>query len=99
MSWNRRAFRALVIGALILAARDATARGALVSWWSFDNGAANTVVGAPAGRVEKARPVEGHEGKALAFEDWSTKDYLKPDPRVATRVVVPHDPRLNPPYP
>ena len=50
-------------------------------------------------KVERAPQVEGHDGKALAFEDWSIKNYLKPDPKLATRVTLVHDPRLNPPFP
>jgi hypothetical protein len=51
--------------------------------------------------VEGATEADGREGKALAFEDWSVKDYLKPDPRRATRLVVADDAgtRLNPSLP
>jgi hypothetical protein len=88
---------ALLGGITAVAGADA----ALVSKWSFDGGQAggNLVPGGPAGVVERAVAVEGHAGKALAFEDWSVKNYLKPDPRQATRVVVPHDPKLTPPFP
>jgi len=75
---------------------------ALVSRWSFEPEApgANAVDGAPAGRVEGAVTAEGHAGKALQFEDWSVKDYVKPDPRQASRVVVPSSPVLDltPPF-
>jgi len=85
----------------MLALVTAAAEPALISRWSFDGAAPgeNSVVGAPSGQVERAPQVEGHDGKALAFEDWSMKNYLKPDPKLATRVMIVHDPRLNPSFP
>ena len=66
----------------------------LLSRWAFggENPGANSVEGAPQARVDgattaKGRPEEGG-GDALAFEDWSVRNYLKPDPRQASRVVV-----------
>ena len=71
--------------------------------WSFEPPApgANAIAGGPAARVEAATTADGHDGKALAFEDWSVKDYLKPDPRKATRLMVTDDAagRLNPTMP
>lgn len=89
---------ALLFAALGTAAADPT----ILSAWSFDGGqpGLNSVAGGPSGKVERAVAVEGHAGKALAFEDWSIKNYLKPDPLQATRVVIPHDPKLtlSPPF-
>ena len=84
--------------ALILASVPVLSETTQIAYWSFDgsDAGANAVEDAPSGRLEGATPVEGHKGKALAFEDWSVKDYLKPDPRKATRVIVPHDDVLNP---
>ena len=69
-----------------------------IARWSFDGreAGANSVQGAPSGRLEGAKAVDGREGKALSFQDWSVVDYLKPDPSKATRLVVQHDDRLNP---
>ena len=95
----------VIVGGFICALGNAPRlQGAVISKWSLDEAAtaANTVSGAPAGRVERALLVDGREGqggKALAFSDWSVLNYLKPDPAQATRVVVPHDPKLNPSYP
>lgn len=98
MSTHMRA--ALALGILSLVSGGAHAEPSILSRWTFDDGtAANAIAGAPAGSIERARSVEGHAGKALLFEDWSIRNYLKPDPRIATRVVVPHDARLNPPSP
>lgn len=53
---------------------------------------ANAVEGAPPARVDGATRAKGRSEEtgddALAFEDWSVRDYLKPDPRQASRVVV-----------
>lgn len=71
-----------------------------LSHWGFNSDPAgkNSVEGGPEARVEGARLAEGREGRALAFEDWSVLDWLKPDPARATRVVIPDtgDARLNP---
>src|SRR5262245_53641889 len=80
------------------------AYAAVLSRWGMDGSttAANAVQGAPAGKVERAQLVDGHDassGKALAFTDWSVVNYLKPDPSLATRVVVPHDSKLVPSFP
>jgi hypothetical protein len=68
--------------------------------WLFNEGqgsvAADGVDGAGDGEVVNALWTEGKEGGALAFEDYSLIDYLKPDVSKATRVVVPHLDRLNP---
>jgi len=63
----------------------------LVSRWSFEKDApgANAVASGPSLRIEKAAIAEGRQGTALAFEDWSLKDYLHPDPGSATRAVLP----------
>lgn len=88
---------ALMIASFPVCGVLAAAAPGVIATWSFDDGGAlNKISGGPAGKVERARPADGHAGKALVFEDWSVKNYLKPDPRVATRVVVPHDARLNP---
>ncbi len=75
----------------------------LLGKWSFEppSAQANAVAGGPAAVIEGATASEGREGKGLAFEDWSVKNYLKPDPRQATRVVITDgaDGRLNPPLP
>lgn len=65
----------------------------IVSRWSFEKDApgANGIASGPALRIEKAVIAEGHAGTALAFEDWSVKDYLHPDPGIATRVLVPRE--------
>ncbi len=85
----------LTAGAAVPARTEPVAR------WTFDGSppGASSVAGAPDARVEGARQVKGMEGRAMSFQDWSVVDYLKPDPRKATRVTVPHDPRLNPPLP
>jgi len=85
----------------MLALAPAAAEPTLIARWSFDGAAPgeNSVAGAPSGQIERAQQVEGHDGKALAFEDWSLKNYLKPDPKLASRVLVDHDPRLNPAFP
>jgi hypothetical protein len=98
---SERGAVALVL-ALSFAAPDAArAASRPLGKWSFEppDAGANAVAGGPAARVEGARPAEGREGKALSFEDWSVKDYLKPDPRQATRVVVDGDKGLNPAMP
>lgn len=62
----------------------------VIARWSFepDRPGANQVTGGPAAVVKGAIAAPGREGGALAFQDWSTVDYLNPDPRKATRVVV-----------
>jgi len=72
---------------------DAARPMEVVSRWSFEKEApgANGIASGPALKIEKAVIAEGHAGTALAFEDWSVKDYLHPDPGVATRVVVPRE--------
>jgi hypothetical protein len=69
--------------------------------WSFEPPGAGTngVAGGPEARIEKAAPADGHEGKGLTFEDWSVRNYIKPDPAQATRVVIPHADALNPAVP
>jgi len=75
----------------------------VIARWLFDEGkgdvASDGVDGAANGKIVKAAWSEGRSGKALTFEDFSLKNYLKPDVREATRVVVPHSDRLNPPGP
>jgi len=66
---------------------------------SFDDEKPEAAPGLPPGRLQGATRTEGHQGKALAFEDWSTRDYLKPNPAQAARLVIPHDARLNPALP
>jgi len=90
-----------VAATLILALGTAASETTTIARWSFDgrDAGANSVEGAPGGRLERAKAVEGHEGKALSFQDWSVVDYLKPDPGKATRVVIEHDDRLNPAAP
>lgn len=100
----RKVLLLIVAGSIGALAQTSQFQAAVLSKWSLDDAknASNTVSGAPAGRVERASLVDGHEGsagKALAFSDWSVANYLKPNPSQATRVVVPHDPRLMPSYP
>ena len=72
----------------------------LIAKWTLDDGAAvSGVPGMPDGRVIRATAAAGHTGGALGFEDWSTRNYLKPDPAAATRVVISHDAKLNPSLP
>ena len=72
----------------------------IIARWSLDDGtAASGVQGIPPGQVVRAQAGMGHSAGALVFEAWSTRNYLKPDPRQATRVVIPHDVKLNPSYP
>lgn len=94
----------IVAGSIMALAKPPLSHAAVLSKWDMDGATitANAVSGAPAGKVERALPVDGREGsagKALAFSDWSVVNYLKPDPAQSTRVVVPHDPRLMPSYP
>jgi len=90
---------AAVVGAA--AGLALAAEGALISKWSFEEAATavNAVPGGPSGKVQGALAAEGRSGRALAFEDWSVKNYLKPDPKKATKVVVPHQAALNPTLP
>ncbi len=71
-----------------------------VARWLFDEGsgpiAGDGGDGAANGKIFGAAWSPGVSGKALAFEDYSAIDYLKPDVSKATRVVVPHLERLNP---
>jgi len=96
MRWNTPVVVVSVAFACIAAA--SAAGGTVVSRWSFDGEqpGANAVEGGPAARVEGATAAEGHSGRALQFEDWSVRNYLKPDPRQASRVVVPDGPALSP---
>ena len=100
---SRRRSLAILIQLPIIMALTALAfaESTLVSRWTFDDGkpGTNAVPGAPAAALEGATLADGHDGKALALEDWSVKDYLKPDPKKATRAVVPHEARLNPTVP
>jgi concanavalin A-like lectin/glucanase superfamily protein len=105
MTWRARTFTAFCLAGFAgLSAGSALAESKLIARWSFETGSpgANAVAGAPTARIERATAAEGHAGKALAFEDWSIKNYLKPDPREATRVVVAPGTgaaALNPAYP
>ena len=78
-----------------------TAEPRVLGRWSFEppGAGSNGVAGGPEARIERAAPSEGHEGKGLGFEDWSVRNYLKPDPAQATRVVIPHADPLNPAVP
>ncbi len=100
MRWDAPPIAAWI--AVVCVSAPLAAGPTLVSRWSFEAEApgANAVKGAPAARVEGAVPVEGHAGKALMFEDWSVRNYVKPDPRQASRVVVPSSPVLDltPPF-
>lgn len=91
----------VIAAAALVVAAPIFSEPATIALWSFDKDDAgvNDVAGSPPGRVERAKAIEGREGKALEFQDWSVVDYLKPDPGKATRVVVPHDDRLNPAAP
>jgi hypothetical protein len=68
--------------------------------WLFDEGkgavAGDGMDGTSAGRIVRATWGDGRSSPALVFEDYSLEDYLKPDVARATRVVVPHQDRLNP---
>jgi concanavalin A-like lectin/glucanase superfamily protein len=94
---------AILAGAVAWIAPPAAARGAagrVIARWLFDEGrgdvASDGVDGATNGRIVKAGWDKGRSGSALVFEDFSLKNYLKPDVREATRVVIPHNDRLNP---
>jgi hypothetical protein len=82
------------------AAATQEAAGRAIAMWLFDEGrgevASDGVDGATNGRIVKAGWDKGRSGSALVFEDFSLKNYLKPDVREATRVVIPHNDRLNP---
>jgi len=81
-------------------ATESPTASSLIAKWTLDDGAAvSGVPGIPDGRVVRAARATGHAGGALGFEDWSTRNYLKPDAAEATRVVIPHDPKLNPSLP
>jgi len=75
----------------------------IIARWLFDEGKGSVAFdgadGSTSGKIFKATWGEGRSGKALVFEDYSLKNYLKPDVGEATRVVVPHNDRLNPPGP
>lgn len=101
---KRKTLLLIVVGSIGVLAQTPKSQAAVLSKWGLDEAttAANAIPGAPVGKVERALPVDGHDGKggkALAFSDWSVVNYLKPDPAQATRVVVPHDPMLMPSYP
>ena len=72
----------------------------IIARWLFDEGngqvASDGVDGSTNGKIVKATWTDGRSGGALAFEDYSLRNYLKPDVKEATRVVVPHGDRLNP---
>ena len=74
-------------------AADAPRPGDVLSRWSCEKDAptANAIASGPPIVIDKAVIAEGHQGTALAFEDWSVKDYLNPDPNRATRAVVPRE--------
>lgn len=99
--------QSLTIGAaaVFIAAAPGSAERRVIARWSFDapNVCANDITGAPACRNERAIPIEGHKGKALRFEDWSVKNYVRPDQTEATRLVVnesdPNAPAISPPFP
>lgn len=90
----------LALATLLAAATLAGAQDGLIASWSFDEGGgqkAADAAGKADGRIVKAQWSEGKSGSALSFEDYSLIDYLKPDVTKATRVVVAHQPALNPP--
>lgn len=94
----------IVAGSIVALAKTPQCQAAVLSRWGLDEAttAANAISGAPAGKVQRALLADGHDGnagRALAFSDWSVVNYVKPDPAKATRVVVPHDPKLTPLYP
>lgn len=102
------AFRTLATAALLAAAWLLPSSGAMaqegtLARWSFDEGkgevAGDGADGAANGRIVKAAWTEGKTGGALEFDDYSLKNYLRPDVGEATRVVIPHHDRLNPPGP
>jgi hypothetical protein len=74
--------------------------GQTLGRWLFDEGqgtaAGDGVDGAVNGQVVNATWGQGRSSGALLFEDYSLKEYLKPDVSRATRVIVPHHDRLNP---
>lgn len=76
------------------------AEGKILGRWLFDEGkgtvASDGVDGTADGRVVRAIWTEGRSSGALEFEDYSLIDYLKPDVKKATRVVIPNVARLNP---
>ncbi len=79
---------------------EAQDAGQTLGRWLFDEGqgtvAADGVDGAANGQILNATWGQGRSSGALLFEDYSLKEYLKPDVSDASRVVVPHHDRLNP---
>ncbi|HKY33065.1 MAG TPA: LamG-like jellyroll fold domain-containing protein [Candidatus Polarisedimenticolia bacterium] len=91
--WRRGRLLGGACAALLIGSAAAgAAAGRTVARWSFEppSPGSNGVEGGPPAEVQKARPVDGRSGKALAFQDWSLENYLKPDPTAATRVVIAH---------
>ncbi len=87
--------------ALGVFARESSAEETIARWL-FDEGTGDSASGgpgSPSGKVVRAGWGKGRSGRALVFEDYSLKNYLKPDVREATRVTIPHSDRLNPPGP
>ena len=76
------------------------AGGKVIASWQFDEGTGDTVSGAAdgsaSGKIVGARWAEGKTGGALEFEDWSVLDYVHPDVKKATRVVVSDSGKLDP---
>jgi hypothetical protein len=94
---------ALALLAILLPAALAARAGAEpkpIARWLFDEGsglvAGDGLDGSANGAIERAVWAEGRTGKALAFEDYSLLDYVRPDVSKATRVVVAHREKLNP---
>ena len=103
--WKGLLLAGLAAAALWASASSRAAEGSgnVLARWLFDEGkgtvASDGAGGAADGRIERATWSTGRSSGALAFEDYSILNYLKPDVREATRVVVPHVGRLNPPGP
>ena len=93
------AMMAVIAASIFAGSSHAQTGGAVIARWSFDEGqgseAGDGMDGATKGKIFKATWAKGRSGGALAFEDYSLKNYLRPDVKEATRVVIPHHSRLN----
>jgi hypothetical protein len=89
----------LIAASFLAVPSEAQTGAAVIARWSFDEGQGNQAGdgkdGATKGEIIKATWTKGRSGGALAFEDYSLKNYLRPDVKEATRVVIPHHSRLN----
>lgn len=92
-------FSTLLIGSAEPPLEAQTPASPVIARWLFDEGKGDVAGdggdGKLNGKILKASWNDGRSSKALAFEDYSLRNYLKPDVREATRVVIPNSERLN----